>query len=94
MTAVRATAKRTPTGTIFSFTLNRAAKVTLAFKSGGKTKGRLRVKAHKGRDKLFFAGRLSRTHRLRPGRYTLTLSAVDAAGLHARSRSLSFTITK
>jgi hypothetical protein len=86
--------KRTPTGTTFSFTLNRAAAVTLAFRSGGKTKGTLHVKAHKGRDNVFFAGRLSKMKRLRPGRYTLTLSAVDAAGLHARQHSLTFTIIK
>jgi hypothetical protein len=85
---------RTPTGTTFTFALNRAAHVTMVFRSGGKTQGTLHFKAPKGRDTVFFAGRLSNTRRLHPGRYTLALSAVDAAGLHARSPSLRFSIIK
>jgi Divergent InlB B-repeat domain len=85
---------RTPIGTAFSFTLNRSARVTLAFQSHGKPDGRLHFRAHKGRDIVFFAGRISRTKRLNLGRHRLIISAVDSAGLHARQRSLTFTIVK
>jgi hypothetical protein len=56
--------------------------------------GRLKLTAHQGASKVHFYGRLSRTGTLKPGRYTLTITATNAAGRHTTSRSLSFTIVK
>jgi PKD domain len=47
---------------------------------------------HAGRDSLFFAGRVSRKMRLRPGRYTVVVVAKNAAGVSSAAQSLSFTI--
>ena len=53
--------------------------------------GTLTLTAPAGADHLRFEGRLSSTKRLKPGRYTVALSAT-AAGLTSTLRSLSFTI--
>jgi hypothetical protein len=55
------------------------------------TAGTLGLAAHMGSDHVRFAGRLSADKELKPGRYTLTLTAT-AAGLTSVARSLSFTI--
>ena len=46
-----------------------------------------------GTSRVAFQGRISRSRRLSPGRYTLTVTAVNSAGA-AVPRSLSFTIVK
>jgi hypothetical protein len=54
--------------------------------------GRLKLYAHQGASKVHFYGQLSSTSALKPGGYTLTITATNAAGRHATSRPLSFTI--
>lgn len=56
-----------------------------------KLAGTLALAAHAGADHLRFEGRLSATRKLKPGRYTLALSA-SAGGITSAPRSLSFTI--
>ena len=91
-------AKR-PTGTI-SFRLSKAAKVELRFAkratSGSfrRLKGRVRVSAKPGLNRVRFAGRLSRRVRLAPGAYRLTAVAVDAAGARSAPAGRRFTILK
>ncbi len=53
--------------------------------------GTLTLTAPAGADHVRFEGRLSSSRRLKPGRYTVALSAT-AAGLTSAARSLSFTI--
>jgi hypothetical protein len=64
----------------------RARACTRRLKAGGLT---LSVPA--GADRLAFFGRLSRTRRLAPGRYTVTVQASNASG-SSKASSLSFTI--
>jgi hypothetical protein len=56
-----------------------------------KSAGTLTLTAPAGADRLRFEGRLSSARRLKPGRYTVALSAT-AAGVTSTLRSLSFTI--
>jgi hypothetical protein len=105
-----------PRGTTFSFTLNEAATLRLAFtqRSSGRsvgghcvaqskhnrtkhacrrtlTVGALTLQGQAGAEKVRFEGRLSAAKKLKPGRYTLVLSA-SADGLSSTPRSLTFTI--
>lgn len=50
------------------------------------------VAGHTGLNQLVFQGRVSRSKTLRSGRYTVLLTATNAAGQHSLSRSLSFMI--
>jgi hypothetical protein len=50
--------------------------------------------AHSGADKIAFEGRVSPTHRLRPGRYTVTITATNANGATSKPQSLRFTILR
>ena len=113
----RASAKP-PRGTAFSFTLNEAATVKLAFtqpatgrRVGGRcvsqtkhnrtkhacrrtlTLGVITLAGHAGADRVRFEGLLSTRKKLKPGRYTLQLSASDG-GLTSSAHSLTFTILK
>jgi hypothetical protein len=54
--------------------------------------GTLTLSAHQGTNHVRFAGRLSRARRLRPGRYTLALTATNADGQHAGTGAVSFTL--
>ena len=57
--------------------------------------GQQTLSAHPGTNDVRFQGRVSRTHKLRPGRYTLTIAASNTAGERTTtSRSLNFTIVK
>ena len=47
-----------------------------------------------GVNKVRFFGPLSRSKKLRPGRYTLKISAKSATGSSATSKALTFTIVK
>jgi CSLREA domain-containing protein len=105
-----------PRGTTFSFTLNEAATLRLAFRqrAGGRsvgghcvaqtkhnrtkhacrrtvTVGALTLQGQDGADRVRFEGRLSSARKLKPGRYTLVLSA-SANGLSSTPRSLTFAI--
>jgi hypothetical protein len=55
-------------------------------------RGSLSVAAHAGTNRVRFQGRLSRSRRLTPGRYTLTITATDSAGNRSGARSTTFTI--
>jgi hypothetical protein len=49
---------------------------------------------HGGLNKVFFQGRISRSRKLKPGHYTLIITATNASGRHSRPVRLSFTIVK
>lgn len=90
---------RRPVGTTFSFRLNERAGLKFSFsRLSGRHKrrpaGSLRVKGRAGANRVRFEGRLSRKGRLRPGRYTMRITATDSGGRHATSRRLSFTIAR
>jgi hypothetical protein len=48
---------------------------------------------HSGTNKVAFQGRISRSNTLKPGRYTLLISAANTAG-HSSPQQLTFTIVK
>jgi hypothetical protein len=54
--------------------------------------GALTLGGHAGTDKVAFQGRLTRSRKLAPGSYTVTIVAADAAGRRSQARSLRFTI--
>jgi hypothetical protein len=114
-----AAARRSPVGTTFRFTLNKAATVRFAFAqllpgrsvSGkcvaptarnrrrractrSRSAGSLSLSARAGLRRLFFQGRLTRTRKLQPGTYTLTITATSAAGQRATKTLRSFTIVR
>jgi hypothetical protein len=57
-------------------------------------RGVLTVDAHAGTNKVRFQGRLSRSKKLKPGRYTLTITATDSAGNRSNARATTFTIVR
>jgi len=87
-----------PTGTTFSFSLNEEASVTFSFtrrvKGRTVTAGGLTFPGHSGTNKVKFQGRISAAKKLKPGRYTLAITATDSAGAHSAPRSLNFTILR
>jgi 6-phosphogluconolactonase len=56
--------------------------------------GSLSLAGHSGTNHLAFAGQISRTNELRPGRYELVITASDTTGQSSTPVSLSFTITQ
>jgi hypothetical protein len=60
----------------------------------GVTAGSLSFMGHTGLNKLAFQGRISRSKKLTPGRYTLVIAATNATGGRSASHSLRFTIVK
>jgi hypothetical protein len=58
------------------------------------TAGTLSIGAHAGVNKVVFQGRISRSKKLEPGRYTLVITATDSAGQASAPRNLAFTIVK
>ena len=86
--------KKTPTGTTFSFSLNEQATVTFSFaqRAGGRKAGTLTFSGHSGTNKVAFQGRITRAQKLKPGRYTVTITATNSAGMSSAPASLSFTI--
>jgi Domain of unknown function DUF11 len=56
--------------------------------------GSLTFSGHAGTNKVRFQGRLSRSKKLTPGRYTLTITATDSAGNAARPKTTKFTIVR
>lgn len=52
----------------------------------------LSFSGHAGANRLSFRGRVSRARTLKPGRYTLFITATNAARQTSAPRSLSFTI--
>ena len=115
----RRSRRKAPLGTTFSFTLDQAARVRLAFAQqvGGRSvkgrcvtrtrrnrhkracrralsRGALSFAAHPGSNKVVFQGRLTRSKKLPPGRYTVVISATNAAGRRSAPRSLHFMIVR
>jgi hypothetical protein len=58
------------------------------------TIGTLTLTGHAGTNRLAFAGRVSSTHKLKPGRYTLLITATNAAGAKSAPAKLSFRIAR
>ncbi len=58
------------------------------------TAGSLSFNVGAGLQRLSFQGRLTRTRKLKPGTYTLTITATDAAGQRASKTLKSFTIVR
>ena len=56
--------------------------------------GTLRFRAHAGANKVRFQGRISRTRKLKPGRYTLVITATSTTGPQSTPKTLTFTIVK
>ena len=57
-------------------------------------RGVLVLGGHAGADRVSFQGRISRTKRLKPGRYTAVITAINRAGQRSAPRTLTFTILK
>jgi YVTN family beta-propeller protein len=57
-----------------------------------RTRGILSFSAHTGLNRVSFQGRISRTRKLTPGRYTLTIRVTNSAGKHSRVKTLRFTM--
>jgi hypothetical protein len=76
-------------GTTFSFTLNETARVTFTFTQHDHKDalGRLTIAGHAGRNKLAFIGAVNRHTKLKPGTYTVTITAGTSP-----PRRLTFTI--
>jgi hypothetical protein len=58
------------------------------------TRGALSFTAHAGLNKTTFQGRLSRTLKLKPGTYTLVITARNSAGQRSAPALLSFTVVR
>jgi DNA-binding beta-propeller fold protein YncE len=58
------------------------------------TAGVLTFNGHGGTNTVAFQGRVSRSTKLEPGRYTLVLSATNASGERSAPQSLAFTIVR
>ncbi|MDW5594492.1 Ig-like domain-containing protein [Conexibacter stalactiti] len=86
-------AKALKRGTSVRYTLSESATVTLAIARSGqrKTVGTITPRSKKGANRIAFSGRLG-SKALKPGRYVLTLSAVDAAGNRGAAKQVSFRI--
>jgi hypothetical protein len=56
--------------------------------------GELKLAGRKGVNTIHFEGRLTRTHTLKPGHYTLKITTTNTAGRHTTSKPRSFTIVK
>jgi hypothetical protein len=56
--------------------------------------GHLTFTGHPGTNKIRFAGRITHTNKLKPGRYALTITATNPQHAHSPPRSLNFTIVK
>ncbi len=85
---------RVPVGTAFSFVLNEPATVKLDFKrrSGrGRVTGRLTFSARVGKNVIRFDGILPRHKRLKPGSYTLVVTAI-AADRASEAHTLRFSV--
>jgi hypothetical protein len=54
--------------------------------------GSLRSAGHSGINKVTFQGRLTRSRRLSPGFYTVTILATNALRQRSKPQQLSFTI--
>jgi hypothetical protein len=58
------------------------------------TKGTLTLSGHEGTNKVVFQGRISRSTKLKPGSYTLVVTATNSAGETSAPQTVGFTIVK
>jgi hypothetical protein len=58
------------------------------------TPGSLSFSGHSGMNKVVFQGRISRTKKLKPGHYTLVITATNGTGQKSAPQKLGFTIVK
>jgi hypothetical protein len=58
------------------------------------TVGTLSFNGHPGKNNVAFQGRITPGQKLKPGRYTLLITATNSAGQHSSAARLSFTIVK
>jgi hypothetical protein len=58
------------------------------------TLGTLSFTGHSATNEVIFQGRISRSTKLKPGRYTLVITATNSAGARSEPKLLSFTILK
>ncbi len=58
------------------------------------TRGTLSFVGHAGANSVYFLGRISRSEKLRPGRYTLLIEATNAAGQRSIPERLRFAISR
>jgi hypothetical protein len=58
------------------------------------TAGVLSFSGHQGTNKVIFQGRITRTRKLKPGRYALVITAANAAGQKSSPDELGFIIVK
>jgi hypothetical protein len=58
------------------------------------TAGTLPFTGHAGTNKVVFQGRISHLKKLKPGRYTLVITATNSAGQKSSPQTLTFTIVK
>jgi hypothetical protein len=58
------------------------------------TAGVLKFSGHTGPNRVRFKGRISRRKKLKPGKYSLVMTARDSAGARSVPKRLSFTIVK
>jgi hypothetical protein len=58
------------------------------------TAGTLSFTGHSGTNNVAFAGRISHTNKLQPGRYELIITATNSTGQRSAAVSLIFTILK
>lgn len=86
-------AKALKRGTSVRYTLSESATVTLAIARSGQRKavGTITRRSKTGANRIAFSGRLG-AKALKPGRYVLTLTAVDAAGNRSAAKKVSFRI--
>jgi hypothetical protein len=56
--------------------------------------GHALLHGHSGSNKVVFQGRISRSQRLKPGVYTLVITATNPAGQRSAPASLRFTIVR
>jgi hypothetical protein len=86
---------RVPDGTTFHYSLSEAARVVFAIRrlSTGRLVARFARVSKAGANSVRFSGRV-RTKPLRPGRYRLTLTATDAAGVSSRPKRLAFEVVE
>ncbi|HEY0632580.1 MAG TPA: FG-GAP repeat protein [Thermoleophilaceae bacterium] len=94
ISALRQSASVWRRGTTFSFRLNKPARLALRFRRRAAAAGTLTLKGHAGLNRARFHGRLSPKKRLRPGHYSLRITATSGSGERSTSRLLKFTIVR
>jgi hypothetical protein len=98
----RASRRRAKVGTSIRFRLSEPARTTLSFervlaghrKRYRKIRKTIRVRGDTGGNSVRFQGRLSRSKRLRPGSYRLTVVARDKQGLRSRRKRVRFRLVR